>query len=113
MCPRAVPVEMALSSLDGSDIDYAANYNRVMRHSISMRPRYPQDVVYPRAGRSAINMRYACILLLDPRQPLDFVLQWQKEGADTYSTGRSWGYHFATSRCCYCWARSSISLSGQ
>ena len=33
MCPRAVPVEMVLSSLDGSDIDYAANYNRVMRHS--------------------------------------------------------------------------------
>ena len=32
MCPRAVPMEMALSSLDGSDIDYAANSNTTVRH---------------------------------------------------------------------------------
>lgn len=34
MYPRAVPVEMALSFLDGSDIDHAANSNTTVRHGI-------------------------------------------------------------------------------
>lgn len=33
---HSVPVDMALSSQDGSGIDHAANYNAMVRHSTNM-----------------------------------------------------------------------------